>query len=154
MADPIRLASKDIYRGSSAALQAAPDLPWFRSVLSLQRWEHDPQMEGRVLCTVPLGVWRCPNESELQAAAVLMTVLPKPLFVHCRKGVDRTGAAVAYYRVMVDRINPYDAIDEMLAAGFHRYRYFYWLPELKEILSHALYDQKPLAMRMLPEATR
>ena len=42
---------------------------------------------------------------------------PKPVFVSCRAGVDRTGIIAAAYRVLVEGISPEKAITEM--DGFH-----------------------------------
>jgi len=42
---------------------------------------------------------------------------PKPVFVSCRAGVDRTGIIAAAYRVLVEGMTPQKAIAEM--DGFH-----------------------------------
>lgn len=38
---------------------------------------------------------------------------PKPVFVHCRYGVNRSGVMVAAYRVLVEGVRAEDAIEEM-----------------------------------------
>ena len=38
---------------------------------------------------------------------------PKPLYVHCRYGLDRTGVFIAAYRVLIENVNPETAISEM-----------------------------------------
>ncbi len=45
-----------------------------------------------------------------------------PVFVHCRHGSDRTGAAVALYRIYILKWDKEKAIAEMAAPpfGFHR----------------------------------
>lgn len=45
-----------------------------------------------------------------------------PVFVHCRHGSDRTGAAVALYRIYIQKWDKEKAIAEMAGApfGFHR----------------------------------
>lgn len=59
-----------------------------------------------------------------RVALFLATVsaAPKPVYVHCRAGVDRIGVLVAAYRVLLEGITPEDAIAEM--ARFHSP----WLP--------------------------
>jgi len=42
---------------------------------------------------------------------------PKPVYVHCRAGVDRTGILAAAYRVLIDGADPEEAIAEM--GRFH-----------------------------------
>ena len=38
---------------------------------------------------------------------------PKPVYVHCRSGVNRTGVMVAAYRVLIEGVSNEDAIKEM-----------------------------------------
>jgi tyrosine-protein phosphatase SIW14 len=45
----------------------------------------------------------------------------RPLFFHCRRGRDRTGAMTAIYRMEQDGWRRADAIEEMKAFGFHGY---------------------------------
>ena len=41
-----------------------------------------------------------------------------PVFVHCQRGIDRTGLAVAAYRIVVCRWTKTQALDEMLNGPF------------------------------------
>jgi protein tyrosine/serine phosphatase len=41
-----------------------------------------------------------------------------PAFVHCRHGADRTGAAIALYRIKIQKWDPEEAIKEMINGGF------------------------------------
>jgi protein tyrosine/serine phosphatase len=38
---------------------------------------------------------------------------PKPVYVHCRSGVNRTGVMAAAYRVLIEGVSDEDAIEEM-----------------------------------------
>ncbi len=53
-----------------------------------------------------------------------------PIFIHCKYGADRTGAAIALYRIKIENWKPHDAVVEMILGGykFHR-RYGKILPE-------------------------
>lgn len=42
-----------------------------------------------------------------------------PVFVHCRRGADRTGVAIALYRIKIQKWTVNDAINEMENGGFH-----------------------------------
>lgn len=42
-----------------------------------------------------------------------------PVFVHCRRGADRTGTAVALYRIKVQKCAVEEAIAEMVNGGYH-----------------------------------
>ncbi len=50
---------------------------------------------------------------------------PKPLYVHCRSGQNRTGVMVAAYRVIVEGNDQDDAIDSAVAE-MQRYRGFWF----------------------------
>ena len=45
-----------------------------------------------------------------------------PAFVHCRRGADRTGAAVAIYRIKVQKWDTEEAINEMVNGGYNFHR--------------------------------
>jgi hypothetical protein len=47
----------------------------------------------------------------------IVKAAPKPVYVHCRAGVDRTGVLAAAYRVLIDGATREQAIGEM--ARFH-----------------------------------
>lgn len=55
------------------------------------------------------------------------------VFVHCRWGVDRTGMAVAAYRILTEAWDYDKAVDEMLAHGFHKFPYGFWIKTLREL---------------------
>lgn len=46
----------------------------------------------------------------------------QPVFIHCRHGSDRTGTAVALYRIYMEKWNTETAIDEMVNGdfGYHK----------------------------------
>jgi protein tyrosine phosphatase (PTP) superfamily phosphohydrolase (DUF442 family) len=45
-----------------------------------------------------------------------------PVFVHCKHGADRTGAAVAIYRIKVQNWDVEEAINEMVNGGYNFHR--------------------------------
>jgi hypothetical protein len=56
-----------------------------------------------------------------------------PIYVHCKQGVDRTGLAIAYFRIKQGM--PIDqAIQEMKDLGFHMWSYWWWIPIFKSYL--------------------
>jgi protein-tyrosine phosphatase len=59
------------------------------------------------------------------------------IYIHCAKGVDRTGVVCAAYRVKVQGWTPDRAIAEMFDMGFHKFPYIYWVPSVEKYLSAA-----------------
>ncbi len=56
-------------------------------------------------------------DAHLALFVAIARTAPKPIYVHCRAGVDRTGVLVAAYRVLVDGVSRDEAIAEM--ARYH-----------------------------------
>ena len=48
-----------------------------------------------------------------------VTTAPRPIFVHCRQGRDRTGLEIAVYRIAVQGWSRQDAIAELYAHGYN-----------------------------------
>jgi uncharacterized protein (TIGR01244 family) len=44
---------------------------------------------------------------------------PRPVFVHCAFGCDRTGLEIAVYRIVIQNWSREDAIRELYAHGYH-----------------------------------
>lgn len=65
--------------------------------------------------------------------------IARPVYIHCREGVDRTGMVVAAYRILVERMSVRDAVAEMREMGFHYWRYFWWLPQLRRLADERYY---------------
>jgi tyrosine-protein phosphatase SIW14 len=75
--------------------------------------------------------WSGSNKpSSVQVVQFLDLVRTNPqakIFVHCKRGADRTGVMVAAYRIVVEHKTVGDAVAEM-----HQYHYdHFWLPQLE-----------------------
>lgn len=67
--------------------------------------------------------WRCPFPKDETFAKFLTLIRENPrkkVFVHCRLGDDRTGMAVASYRMAEEGWSAAEAMEEMQAFGFSR----------------------------------
>jgi protein tyrosine phosphatase (PTP) superfamily phosphohydrolase (DUF442 family) len=76
------------------------------------------------------------------------------IFVHCRRGADRTGTMIASYRVAVEHKPVADAVAEM-----HQYHYdSFWLPHLQRYIESlpGLLEKDPefAAYRPQPSSTK
>lgn len=148
----IHQVAEGIYRGprpQSSNDFAALHRLGIRSMLDLETYALDfrgnereqyiwrAAAQGIVTMSLPLGAVLPPSLDRLHLAVLLLKVqgqqidktLPRPVYVHCRQGVDRTGMVIAAYRIAVEKTRVEDAADEMLEMGFH-HRYLWWIPQL------------------------
>lgn len=69
-----------------------------------------------------------------------------PVYIHCHDGVDRTGVALMMYDTVVRGIPLSDAADTLLNDGFHKWRYWWWLPFVeRSILDELALNEKTAA---------
>lgn len=78
----------------------------------------------------PLGEILPPTKKELDDAFWIL-IKNKPLYVHCKTGVDRTGMVIAYWRIQYFKWSKQKAIAEMKQAGMHWW-YYWWSWFLKD----------------------
>lgn len=90
--------------------------------------------EIRPLCLPILPILPL-RQSQLRSAINALKIAKSKnwsVYVHCRQGVDRTGMVVAAYKIK-ERGMPFDqALQDMYAHGFHRWRYAHWIYALKQ----------------------
>jgi len=71
---------------------------------------------------IPIHLWKSVDPAAVRQALSVMTDLAnQPVFVHCSRGVDRTGLVAAVYRMEVDGWSEAEAEAEMEAFGFHEF---------------------------------
>jgi len=51
---------------------------------------------------IPFGEFSAPTDAQIQEVLKLLSTEDVPTFIHCRRGKDRTGTAIACYRVQHD----------------------------------------------------
>ncbi len=71
----------------------------------------------------PLGEIFPPTQGELRLAYRAICSF-KPIYVHCKKGVDRTGMVIGDYQATIGICDKPEAIKRMKKAGMHFW--FYW----------------------------
>jgi hypothetical protein len=54
-----------------------------------------------------------PVDKHMALFIAIVKAAPKPVYVHCRAGVDRTGVLSAAYRVLIDGASRREAVAEM-----------------------------------------
>jgi uncharacterized protein (TIGR01244 family) len=87
--------------------------------------EHSTSAEAKTLETagiryvnVPMNGVVAPNDADIANVLSLLNG-PDPVFVHCKKGKDRTGTVIACYRISHDQWKNERAMDEAKAIGLH-----------------------------------
>jgi protein tyrosine/serine phosphatase len=73
---------------------------------------------GMRYVTVPMGGLAAPTAAQISTIlALLQNDASVPVFVHCKRGADRTGAVIASYRIEHDHWDNARALKEALAHG-------------------------------------
>jgi protein tyrosine phosphatase (PTP) superfamily phosphohydrolase (DUF442 family) len=91
---------------------------------SLGREEAWVHADGMTYVTLPLKGMAAPRDADVaKALAILDNPADGPVFVHCRRGADRTGTILACYRISHDHWNNQLALKEARDLGM---RFFEW----------------------------
>ena len=112
-----------------------------RSVLNL-RDHHDDKDEIGTLdierFDIPLSAG---NITEDDLVGILQTVkrAPKPILIHCLHGSDRTGAAVAACRIILEGWSVEQAVSELMKPEYGHHRTLY--KNIPELLRKADWDR-------------
>jgi protein tyrosine phosphatase (PTP) superfamily phosphohydrolase (DUF442 family) len=113
-----------LYRGGEPGKGGLDSLKQLgvRTVVSLRAFHSEREaVEGSGLEYQPIGSkWWHPEDEDMRRFLEIATDPGKqPVYVHCKLGADRTGVAVAVYRVCVQGWTRADALTEMTMGGFH-----------------------------------
>lgn len=134
----MRLVDKDIWAGP----QPKTDADWqelqnlgIKNILDLETGSHffkdgSPLQEcltalkyGIRVFNHPLGEILPPTKEELELALTTI-VTKKPIYVHCKAGVDRTGMVIGNY-LIAGKMPKRNVIREMKLNGMHWW-YYWW----------------------------
>ncbi len=114
-----------VYRGGQPNGQGFADLAKIgvRTVIDLRgerSEENDVQRAGMHYVRLPWSGFKAPDEAQIEAVLMLLNDRTQwPVFVHCRHGVDRTGTAIACYRIAHDHWSNEQALAEAKACGMN-----------------------------------
>ncbi len=80
------------------------------------RWA---QNAGLNFINIPLKNWFGPDDAKIaQIEKLINTPENQPVFVHCKRGADRTGTVIAVYRIAIDDWTAERANSEAKRFGF------------------------------------
>ena len=76
------------------------------------------EVAGMKFINIPLGNWSRPKPTDIDnIIAEIVAANNQPVFVHCKRGKDRTGTVIAVYRMTQDGWDSKRAGDEAKAFG-------------------------------------
>jgi len=117
-----QMVSKGLYRGAEPSAEGFRQLArvGIHTVLDLRAEggratleEHLVRSLGMQYMNVPLAGYQAPTPAQIAVALrILENPLLAPVFVHCRRGADRTGTIMALYRIVHDHWTNQQALDE------------------------------------------
>jgi tyrosine-protein phosphatase SIW14 len=115
-----------VFRGGQPTSEAWPNLAKIgvKTVIDLCREdEHSTAQEaqavaaaGMTYINIPMKGVVAPKNDEIVKVLTLLNS-QDPVFVHCHRGADRTGAVIACYRIAHDRWDRKQAVNEAKAFG-------------------------------------
>jgi uncharacterized protein (TIGR01244 family) len=119
--------NEHVYRGGQPSPEAWPNLAKMgvKTVIDLRREdEHSTAEEnkavtaaGMTYVNVPMKGVVSPTDEQITKILSLLLDSPGPVFVHCKRGADRTGAVIACYRVAHDNWQRKQALAEAKSLG-------------------------------------
>jgi tyrosine-protein phosphatase SIW14 len=116
-----------VYRGAQPSADGFKKLAQMgvKTIIDLRGPEHSEAEEKRIVeqagmryVSIPMKGMQTPTETQVSGALALMNDSQAwPVFIHCRRGADRTGAVVACYRIRHDHWDNAKALREARHNG-------------------------------------
>jgi len=118
--------SDDLYRGAQPDEEGFKQLEELgvKTVINLRSSHSDrDKLKGTNLNYehIPMTAWHPENEDVEKFLKIATDANLTPVFVHCKRGADRTGMMCAIYRVAVQGWSKDEAIEEMTKGGYGFY---------------------------------
>ena len=122
-----------VYRGGQPSEEGFRNLAamGIRTIVDLQEEGHRSKAEKKLVkslgmryINIPMKGMRNPNDKQVShALKTLQDDSHAPVFVHCKRGADRTGMVVACYRIEHDNWEPQRALSEARSYGMSWYQF-------------------------------
>jgi protein tyrosine phosphatase (PTP) superfamily phosphohydrolase (DUF442 family) len=117
--------SEDLYRGAEPTSEGMQQLKKLgvKTVIDLRDSGTLDELQGTGMTYVriPSSAWQPEDQDVEQFLRIVTDKDRTPVFVHCKRGADRTGMMSAIYRVAVQGWTKDQAIAEMTQGGFRFY---------------------------------
>src|SRR5581483_4635587 len=119
-----------LYRGAQPSREGLEELAKMQVAIVVDLRASRNEVEARTAERLGMQYvsipWRCAAPRDDRLASFLKLVREnkgKKIFVHCQLGNDRTGMAIAAYRMSEENWTAEDAMQEMQAFGFSRFHH-------------------------------
>ncbi len=121
--------SDALYRGGQPGDEGFARLKrmGIRTVVSLRTFHSDGDLcreQGLDCMKIAMHAWTIEDRKVLEFLKIVTNPQRQPVFVHCRRGADRTGVMIAVYRVVWQGW-PRDAAVEEMTKGGYGFRFFW-----------------------------
>lgn len=131
--------SPELYRSAQPRQEDWTVLEAFgiKSVINLRYFGRGPDRVGDtaiVPFSLPVQAHNL-KEKELLRILQLIQQAPKPVLIHCYHGSDRTGAAVAAYRIVFQNWTPEQALAELVDEKYGHHKNLF--PNLQDLILFA-----------------
>jgi protein tyrosine phosphatase (PTP) superfamily phosphohydrolase (DUF442 family) len=118
--------SDDLYRGAEPTPEGVHELAKMgvKTIIDLRLTGVPADVvegTGITRVRIPSTAWQPETQDVVQFLQIVTDESRMPIYVHCRRGADRTGMMCAIYRVAVQGWTKDQAIDEMTHGGFGFY---------------------------------
>ncbi len=119
--------SDELYRGAQPTAEGMVKLQrlGIKTVVNLRfsRSDHDEVVQaGLNYEEINMTTWNPEIKDVIRFLKIVTDSNNTPIFVHCRRGADRTGLMCAIYRIAVEGWSKTEAIEEMTKGGFGFFR--------------------------------
>jgi protein tyrosine phosphatase (PTP) superfamily phosphohydrolase (DUF442 family) len=95
------MVSKDVWRGGKPSAEGLHTLAALgvKTVIDLREADESADIpHGVRYVRLPVSAWQA-DQVDVEQVLKMIAASPKPVFIHCHQGRDRTGLAIAAYRL-------------------------------------------------------
>jgi protein tyrosine/serine phosphatase len=116
--------SDTLYRGAQPTKEGFSELKkmGIKTIINLREYHTDEKLingMGFNYFQIPTNTSRPLKDHYQKVLDIINHTDLQPVFVHCHYGADRTGTAVALYRITVQKWGPEEAIRELQEGGYN-----------------------------------
>jgi len=115
--------SDELYRGAQPTKQGIEQLKklGIKTIINLRSFHSDRDEiadSNFVYEQIYMKPWHLEDKEAIRFLQIVTDESNHPVFVHCKRGADRTGVMCAIYRIIVQGWGKQQAIEEMTKGGF------------------------------------